>query len=108
MITKKLRVEAFDAVGMQYPLPARNGRLSKCFQGGEDLGLSFDLDRDPRIDYRDVAYGNTVVVRRGLNAVWKGEMRQITQGKESLTVGCVGQWIHLDDKNCGRDADLVR
>ena len=101
MITKGLRIESFTPEGLQFPMPARNGRLSKCFQGGEDLGLSFDLDRDPRIDYRDVAYGNTVVVRRGLNAVWKGEMRQITQGKESLTVGCVGQWIHLDDKNYG-------
>ena len=102
MIAKELRLEAFTAEGLQFPLHGRNGRVSKNFFGGEDMSLSFDLDRDPRINYRDVAYGNDVILRRGLNPVFKGEMRSITQGEETLTIGCPGQWIYLDDFNCGR------
>ena len=101
MITKELRLEAFTPEGLQFPLPGRNVRVSKSFFGGEDMALSFDLDRDPRINYRDVAYGNDVILRRGLNPVFKGEMRSITQGEETLTIGCPGQWIYLDDQNHG-------
>ena len=106
MITKELRLEAFTPEGLQFPLPARNVRVSKSFFGGEDMALSFDLDRDPRINYRDVAYGNDVILRRGLNPVFKGEMRSITQGEETLTIGCPGQWIYLDDANMGDQGSL--
>ncbi len=96
-----LNLEIYDTYGLQY-LPAfRNLRFAKSWQGGEDLWLSFDLDRDIRIDYRDIAYGNDVILRRGLTAIWAGEMRQIDQQEESITINCLGRWVYADDINHG-------
>lgn len=97
----EMQLEVYDAYDQQYLPSFRNLRFAKVFQGGEDLWLSFDLDRDISINYPDVAYGNGVILRRGLKAIWKGEMQVITQGKDAITVNCAGLWVKLEDKSHG-------
>jgi len=68
--------------------------------------MAFVLDRSGKLDYPDVAYGNDVVLRCGLEPIWKGEIRQIESDVETVSVGCLGMWVYLDDYGYGGDGKL--
>lgn len=97
MITKNLRVEIYDLDDRQF-LPAHRGlRFSKAWQGGEDIACSFVLDRSSSRDWPDVGYGHTVIVREGLDALWRGYIRAIDQGVEEIRITAAGTSALLDD-----------
>jgi len=96
-----LSLELYDGNGIQYLPLFRNLRFAKTFYGGEDLWMTFVLDRSPHLDYPDVAYGNDVILRDGLAERFVGEMRQIDQDVETVTVKALGNWVYLDDYGYG-------
>jgi len=96
-----LTIEITDQNGIQWRPPFRNLGFAKTFYGGEDLWMVFVLDRAGNLDYPDVAYGNDVILRNGLAPRFVGEIRQIESDLETVTVKCLGMWIHLDDYGYG-------
>lgn len=101
MIVNPLSIEVYDLNDKMYLPPARNVQFSKAMEGGEDLWLSFVLDREPNVDYIDLGYSHDVIARRGFGALWAGEIREITQDVDEITVGCLGRYVHLTDANYG-------
>ena len=99
-------LELYDANGIQYRPGYRNLKFAKTAFGGEDLWMTFVLDRTSALDYPDIAYGNDVVYRRRLTPIFVGEMRQIEQDLETITVKALGSWIHLDDNSYGGQGKL--
>jgi len=92
-----LTLEIYDANGNQYRPAARKPVFTKSFFGGEDLAFGFILDRSSALDWPDVGYGYEVILRNGLTALWRGEMRGIEQDVETIGITALGNWIYLDD-----------
>lgn len=92
-----MNIEIYDSADIQYRPAIRNLKVVKSFIGGEDVSLSFTLDRGVAVDWPDVGYGYEVTLRKGLTAIFEGIIRQISQDRETITIGAPGYWIYLDD-----------
>lgn len=92
-----MNIEIYDTNNIQYCPAVRNLKFVKSFIGGEDIGLDFVLDRAVRRDWPDIGYSYDTILREGLKRIFRGTMRQISQDRETITLGSFGYWIYLDD-----------
>jgi len=92
-----LALEIYRDSDVQFLPDCRQLRFSKSFIGGEDVSLDFLLDRSAAIDWPDIGYGYEAILRQGLSEIFRGIIRQISQDRETITIGCPGYWIYLDD-----------
>jgi len=93
----ELSVEIYNPFGLQYRPATKGLSFIKSFIGGEDVSLGFVMDRSTAIDWPDIGHGYEVTLRKGLTTIFDGIIRQISQDRETITVGCPGYWIYLDD-----------